>query len=113
MTSIIEGLVASRRVVESDPEITLPDEDEAGNRSAFNSYATEKNYIFTDFENKEELDNMNKILTGDPNNPDDDCGLVFLLWREGQTNKEIAEYFNNDVAKVANIKKRILYKLKT
>jgi len=110
--SIVEGKVSSRRIVESDAEITLHNEDEEGNSSIFNSYSTEKNYILTALENKEQLDKIYERLIGDPNNPDE-CGLVFLLWREGQSNKEIAEYFNNDVAKVANIKKQILYKLKT
>lgn len=108
--SIIEGLVSARKNVQSGIQNAL-DQTNDEFQNSYNKYATKKDSIFTNFETNETLERIYNLLLGDPTNPDDECGLVFLLWKEGQSNKEIAKYFNNDVSKVENIKKRIRYKL--
>lgn len=108
--SIIEGLVSARKIVKPGIQNSINQANDEFQIS-YDKYATEKDAIFTNFETDETLEWMRNKLLGDPANPDDDCGLVFLLWKEGRSSKEIAEYFNNDVSEVENIKKRIRYKL--
>lgn len=109
--SIIEGLVSARKIVEPEVQTVFNNESDEEQVSIYDKIGTDKDIILSNIEINEKLERMFKKVLGDPTNPDDECGLVLLLWKEGLSNKDIAEYFNNDIRKVENIKKRIRYKL--
>ena len=104
--SITEGKLKSRqRVLPQKTKVQARHGEQEIDLIEINN-KSDKDYILNDIERTEKLEKCyNRLLE------DDDCTLVFLEWKEGNSSKDIAHSLGIAVEEVERIKKRIRYNL--